>query len=411
MLSAILVAALASSCQPLSPDEKLMLWVRAVEPRFEGDELLARALIADALPTELVGLSTARRALEAEAGWRSRRDAVDTAELQIIAAERSFAELEDERALDLIASATPMLVAAQREPGAMEFLARAHLLAGAIFVARGHVDAAARRLGRALDIQPDLEPDANLRLLGLLEAVQTQQAHRLTGQLAIELSSTATVAEIYLDGHRWGTAPGLLKDIPEGRHLFRASAPGYRSYLGTVAIVAEETVRMPVRLAEDDVLAGIEGAAHRVSVGSSVDDAQAALTRRAEADRALIVAVTAGTARTAEGGLAPALVLDLEDGPRARMSELTRAAAQRAIDALGRCDIPEPPALSLAPPLPAAPVHPTSILLKPSPEPAIPAWAWVGAATLVLGAAAAVAIAHGASAEPDHVSVTLVPRP
>ncbi|MEQ8980758.1 MAG: hypothetical protein RL846_22640, partial [Deltaproteobacteria bacterium] len=119
--------------------------------------------------------ATTRAILVREGGHEGRAAALLDARSLVARAEERFRELETEEALQIIAEATSKLAAIHAQPGAVEVLAHAHFLAGAIYVARDRVDAARRRLLRALDLNPSIAPPRhryNPRVLAELEAAR-----------------------------------------------------------------------------------------------------------------------------------------------------------------------------------------------------------------------------------------------
>lgn len=406
----------AARCEPVPPSAQVLAVVTAGMPELSPLTVLARAVIAGSAPFELASEARTREALTAERGLGARQSKVREARALLERAELAFSELEDRDALTLVAEATPLLVAAQAESEAVELLARAHLLAGAIFAARDRLDAASRRLQRALDIDPDIAPDANLRLLGALEVVRARSGQRARGWLEVELTGTATSAEVFLDGRRIGRAPGRFEDLPEGRHLIRISAPGYESYAGTIAIDQGIGTVLRTHLARDPVLARFRDLGERLAAGADVQEAQERLTRRAKVDRTLVAALAPSVVRDPAGELEAGLILDLERAGRARVEDLSPASVRSALVALARCREDRPPA---EPTMPAPAIPGARAAVRPSPpkgpEPPPPLfkspWFWLAAATLTLGLAGGLAAAHGASAPPDSLSITLIPRP
>lgn len=375
------------------------------EPSLERHAPLARALLADAAPFRPVAQAASHEALTAESGLRARRGGLERAWVMVDEAWEAFAELEDERALELVTAAVPYLVPAHADPRGARLLARAHLLAGAIYLARGRIDAAASRLRRALDLAPDLVPPSNTRLIGALEAVRA--AHRGEGALEIRLSGTATVAEVSIDGRPAGRAPGRLL-VPTGRHLLRVSHPGQRSHVAPIEILDARATSVAVHLADDPLQLELARLGARLRAGLPLGPLQRRLARRAGADRTLVAALVLSEQRSG-GSARPGLLIELEGAGRAFAPRLDRSAVREALQALAGCrateDVrPVAPALALGTPAVRTEARP------PSPLP-LPALVFAGLALAGLGIAAGLAIGQGSSGPPDDVSIRLIPRP
>lgn len=417
VLSALSESPLAvDSCRPLGPEEKVLAVVVASHPELGRQLTWARALVNGAAPFPLASAGETAEALGAESGLRRRRARVGEGRALLQKAETRFSELEDKDALNLIAEATPLLVAAHAEPSALTLLARCHLLAGAIFVARDRLDAAQSRLQRALDIDPDVAPSTNLRLLGVLEAVRAGQATRGQGWLDVRLTGSATAARVYLDGRPIGLAPGRFEAIGVGRHLLRVSAPGHLSYTATAEVLEAQGTELTVSLPADDFAKELTRLGPKLGAGLRVAELQARLRERVGVERTLVAGLVPGTRRSDDGGLGTELILDLEEAGRVRVASDDPEAVRGAARRLAECELGSAPfawSLAAAPPLPGpGPAQLTTLEPHSPPSPFWTSpWFWglsACAAILVAGGLAAV---HGASAPPDSLSVTLIPRP
>jgi hypothetical protein len=145
---ASLAALVLAACEPPAANEPVLLVVGAADPAL----LSRRATIEDALRAAAKGRLTfvskesAARAIEAEGGQSERQATLVTARVLVQRADERFRELDDEEALELIAKATGSLASVHQEEGAIELLARAHLLAAAIYLARDRAPAAKNRM-------------------------------------------------------------------------------------------------------------------------------------------------------------------------------------------------------------------------------------------------------------------------
>src|SRR5688572_8741537 len=148
MISAL--ALLFGACEPPKPTEPVLLVVGAADEAL----LAKRSQIEEKLRAVSAGLITfvsaeaSQRAIQAEGGQAERQESLVKARVLLQRAEEQFRELDDEEALDLIAKATGSLASIHQEAGAVELMARSHLLAAAIYLARDRIPAAKNRLQR-----------------------------------------------------------------------------------------------------------------------------------------------------------------------------------------------------------------------------------------------------------------------
>lgn len=404
------LALLIAACDPVDADEKMLVVVQASAPELEPKMTLARALVLSSVPFPIVNEAPAREAQNAESGIEDRRAAIERGDEKLAQAERSFAELEAQGALELLAEMTPRLVASQVDPRALQLLARGHLLAASIFLALGRPDAAGARLERVLDLAPELRPENDLRLLGALEAARSLRARRSLGDLDIELVGTATAGRVFIDGQLVGLLPGRLPPVPAGRHLLRVSAPGHRSAVGTVLIRAGTQQTERIRLSPDVELLEIQRLGTRLAGGGSIEVTQSKLTTRAAVSRTLVASL-APSPRRDEGQLGYRVLLDLERAGRRAVEGFDAARVGEALRELASCtpSSSSPDWLAAAPALAGRPPRPST--QRPAPRPDTSPWLWAAAALLVVGTAGALAAAHGSSAPPEDLRIELVPRP
>ena len=412
LLAGLTFLSVPERCVPLDPGDRVLAVLAPTDPGLARFGPLARALIADGAPFALVAESETQTALSAETGLRDRRAKLAEGRALIERAREAFGELEAESALSLVTRATPLLVQAHAEPGGIDALARAHLLAGAVFLARGAVDASARRLGRALDLDPDISPAANLRLIGALETARAARANRPRGRLEVELVGAADRAQVFLDGRPLGPAPGTFLDVPSGRHVLRVAAPRRRSFVRSVQVEASRPARITVSLPPDPAAEAIVGLGPRLAAGLPLGPVRARLAARASARRTLVSALVPATRVAEGGGLAPALILDLDGAGRARVDPLDRDRVARALERLARCETPALDGAQLAlPPALVGPGPRRIALARREPEPKPRAWMWWGLAAVAVGVVGGLAALHGSSAPPEEATIRLVPRP
>ena len=355
MLTAVLIA-LAIPAAPTPPQDctvpegPVLLVVTAADPALARqipavDQSLRQAMAGR---LSLVGLPTTRRVLEAEGGQEARTQTILQAQLRMKRAFEQFRSLDDRGALSLAAEVTAQLSAVSQSPGAVELLAEAHLLAGAIFLARGRIDAAQARLRRALQLAPNLSapPDRYApRVRTELAALRDDPGP--LGILVVETAEAYAAAEIFVDGRSRGPAPQRLTDIAMGRHLVRVSAPGRLSFHTTVRIERNRPAKVRARLPPDPEagqLARIPSALRRDETRDEMLDM---LTRRSLAEAVIIAEIRLDALRshTATGTLAVSLHM------RARPPQTTRVDrnnVRRGLDALLQCE-PSRPMSAAAP--------------------------------------------------------------
>ncbi|MCK6552091.1 PEGA domain-containing protein, partial [Myxococcota bacterium] len=340
-----MVAAWASvasaACPPERPGARTVLLVLARDPaldRHAADvERAVRRAAAERLA--LLGTEATTRALSIEGGADERERAVVEARVVLARAEDRFRELDDEEALGLIAKVTTKLGSVHQEPDAIAMLTRAHLLAGAIFLARGRIDAARQRLQRALDLDPALSPPRDRfapEVLAELAAVRASAALRPVGRLEVRTSTPG--ADVFVDGHAIGATPLVIDAVPAGNHLLRISAPGRTSHVETIAIAPEAPRIVAVELADDPELGAIAGLRAALARDEDPKSVLALVARRAGADEAMLASFALSPELSATGTATIGVALELSSRGRAWSPSLDRAALGRALDAARRCD-------------------------------------------------------------------------
>lgn len=353
------------------------------------------------------------RALGDERGTARRRRVLDRNRLRIRRAAVLFRELEDEAALDLVSDVTTELVGIHQEPGAVAILADAHLLAAAIFLARDRVEAARRRLQRALDLQPNLDPPRDRyspRLLAELANARQSASLRSRGELRVQVRPRVDRARIFVDGrlrNDWPDQPWIA--LPEGRHLVRVSAPGHLSHLTSIEVRPFEVAELEVRLVRDPVVARLSELNARLRTGDAVDELLAALSRRADADRTVAAWISLSDDAHPDGRSPLGATIAVEGGGRASARSLDAAEVHAALGRALRCWRTDAelwaPALAL----------PSSGKVSANRQPDSPwyrrPWVWAAVGAITVGVTTGVIAARASSGPPDSVEVELVPRP
>ncbi len=395
------------------PTGPTLLVVTSADPRLQREaspaEGQVRAVVGDRL--SLLSVAEARQALVGEGGRAERQRSVLEARVRLERAFERFRELEATAALDLTAQVTAQLSAASQSPGAIGMMAEAHLLAGAIFLARGRVDAAQARLRRALQLAPDIRAPPTRyapRVRAELAALRGDPGPRST--LVVELIEPAPDAEVFVDGRPVGRAPLRLIDLPAGRHLVRITAPERQSFHTTIQLTPTRSAVVRARLPVDPEVAQIADVKSWLGVPEARREVMALLARRAESDSVLLAELRIGGVRDATATATRAVVLRLDERPAQRVP-LTRLDVEAGIQALLQC-APERNPSTLAPallPWPA-PKTATRPMVEPPPWWTKP-WVWAAFAVIAVGAAGAVAAARNAEGPPDSVDITLIPRP
>ncbi len=407
-----------SACRPMTAHETVLLVVMGVDPELKPwvsrvDEALRKAAPG---ALNLLPKSATERALRMEGGHERRSRTLLEARVLIDQAEERFRELDDELALELIAKATARLASVHQEPGATEVLATAHLLAGAIYLARDRVDAARQRLRRALDFNPKLAPPRHRfsrRVAVEVAAIQGLESARPVGRLEVRLHPNPGKSTVYLDGHRLGQTPLWLHSVGVGRHLLRVSKEGYQSDIRTIQVEPEEPTRLSVRLVPDAELVRIRALPRLVRAEHDLEPVLELLAKRADANRVLLAGVRLGTHRSVAGTVLPAVSLFLSGGgsqyvARAEADDLGRGLGQAmACHTSGE----KPPDM-----LPSMLGAWSAQSNHPEPVPKSPPfwsqpWFWAVTAVATIGLSAALVTARTSGGPPSAVNLRIVPRP
>ncbi len=418
MLSLGLGAALLlGTCPQVQAQTPVVLAVTTadaeLEPEIPPVQDRLRALLERRVT--LLPLATTQHALTAESGADERGAKVLRARVRLEQAESQFKDLDDEAALAAVAQVSADLVSVHQEPQAIEVLARAHVLAAAIYLARGAGEAVQARLHRALDLDPQLSlrPDRyDPRLIAQLAATRQSREQRATGRLEVHLQRPWPGAQAYLDGQPIGPAPLTLDAVPVGRHLLRVSADGARSHLSSIRIENGETHLRRVHLRDDPGRHAMEQLASTLrSESAQIPDQLRQLADRAPADQALVAELILAPRLSAHAAPVVAVRLWSSTGgtgwaPDARAESLAVAVST----ALGCSAQAWPPRLAPALIAPQPPLGSLDAVPKPQDWWQAP-WVWAVATGLVLGAAGAMVAARASSGPPESLSITLVPRP
>ncbi len=405
------VLALPADCPP--PERPHLLVLTAADPALREQvprvEPRVRSVLAERVP--LLSASHTERVLTAEGGAAVRRKTLLDARIAMKRAHQQFRSLEDGAAIESAAEITARLTAISQTPGAIELLAEAHLLAGAIFLARGRIDAAHLRLRRALQLAPDLEapadryvPQVRAELAGL------RGDPGPLGRLDVQLAEPYVDTEVFVDGRSRGTAPVRLRNISVGRHLVRVSAPGHRSFHTTVRIGRDRPTSITARLSVDDETRELRDLSKSLQPDAVRESVLTLLARRADDAPVVLGELRLGAERTPTATASAAVVLHMA-GRSSQASSLDPEDLGRSIEALLRCE-PNEVALTAAPALLEwPPARSTATTVEQEPPLWTRPWVWAVFAIVLVGTASALAATRQAEGPPDAVDITLVPRP
>ncbi len=402
----------APSCSPPDAEERVLLLVVSSDPGLKSAEDRAQRAMRDLqAKLNLLPQETSIMAMTVEGGRALREQTVLSARAIITRAEERFRELEDELALQLIARATTQLASVHQEPGAIELLARAHLIAGAIYLARNRLVAARQRLRRALDLQPNLAPARHRfapQVLSEIAALKSRAGVRSVGRLEIRAPQSPG-AMVYLDGHPKGPAPAVLDPVGVGRHLLRVSASGFKSHIASVRVQALNTKKLVVQLSPDEELQKLQSLPNWLRLERPTAPILGLLAKRVDADRTLLMTLTLSGRGT--GTATVGAVLQMQGAGQAYAPSLQPSRLRAALQQTLQCQQNAPPAL--APPLiGTAPLR----LDQPSPvPPSTPwweqSWFWGAAAIVFISASAAFVVGRTSGGPPEALEITLSPRP
>lgn len=405
----------APECTPLKRDAPTVLVTVAADPHLAIHRDSVDA-VARRSGLSFLDRATTNEALTREGGDARRSAALVEATSLVARAEERFLELETEEALEIIARATSTLAAIHQQPGAVKVLAHAHFLAAAIYLARDRVDAARRRLVRALDLDPTIAPPRHRyapRVLAELAAVRASSAVREVGRLEVRLTNEHPVgrAAVYVDGDHRGEAPLILDAVGSGRHLVRVSAPGHASWMSTIVVEPSRDVVLDVALRRDKELERIEQLAQDIVTDADLAVPFEIIRRRTGAQQVLLVELEIAAALDRTGTATIALDVRTSGGGRAYAPSLT--ALEEAVLAAASCRPAPTEAVRFAPAIigrprfaatdPSNVPPPTGIWREP--------WFWAVFAIAAIGVSGGLVAARAAGGPPDAVEVRLIPRP
>lgn len=398
---------LAMACLPIDPVVRVLLVVAEDPMVSQGQRAELETRLRESgswLPPE-----SSERALSEEGAREVRNQVILSARTRLRKAESLFRELEDEKALDVLAGITSSLTSVHQEPEALALLARAHLLAGAIYMARGRTQAGRNRLQRALDLDPDLTPSrARYAPQVLMEVAALKASDRPAGRLVVE-HLNGPPAWVYLDGRKLGRTPLALSAAPAGRHLLRVSRSGYTSFLSTVDVDPSRDTVVEVRLTADPEVQQIEDLNRRLDDPKSREPLLGLLRQRGDADRVVVARIVPARDTALDGHPEPYVEL-MSDGGGRSVGPLRQAPT--VLERLAQCTAHWDP-VYLAP----AVAPRTSILTdgRPYDPPkrkwTESPWVWGAAGAVVFGVTAALVASRASEGPPDSVQIQVTPRP
>ncbi|MEM7677973.1 MAG: PEGA domain-containing protein, partial [Myxococcota bacterium] len=390
------------------PKGDVLLVVTSADPHLRTEAVEVDRQIRRAIDDRLSLLPNAQTAaaLTAEGGAADRAKTVIQARLRLNEAMERFRELEDAAALNALSDAIVRLSAVSQNPDAIDLLAEAHLLAGAVFLARNRIDAATTRLRRALALKPDIKapstryaPRVRAELAALRGDPGTPAMLAIDVEASVNTDATpmkpSAAAAVFVDGRYRGAAPVVLSDVPAGRHLIRVSAPGRRSFHTTVRLADDDRIRRVVApLPVDPEVQQIAEVTRWLGSDEARKHILDLLARRSEAQAVLLAELRLAPNRSLTATATRSVVLRLSANDRPpQTAALTATALREKIEALLRCDPPTLPE-AVAPALAAWPTPAASV--KAMTEPPgwwTKPWVWAAFALVAVGSAAAVAAA------------------
>jgi hypothetical protein len=292
-------------------------------------------------------------------------------------------------------------------------LARAHLLAGAIYLARGRAEAARQRIQRALDLDPELAPPRDRfapEVLAEVAAVRGAQATRPTGRLVI---GAPVPASVFIDGRLRGETPLEVEGLGQGTHVLRLSAPGYQSRVETLSIAAAEERRLEVQLSPDPEIMMIRALPAQLQKGDDASAALELLARRGGAERALLARPVIADGLTEAGTATIAVFVEVRGLGAAYAPNLAPKSIALALQRMLSCATEIASGSKEAPSiLGLANMRATQLAPVPEPRPWWQSsWFWGIAAVAAVGLSAGFVIARTSGGPPQAVEVTLTPRP
>jgi tetratricopeptide (TPR) repeat protein len=412
---ALAVQAAPSGCTAPRASEPILLVVSSADPALrKHDDAVARAIRAVAArDLTLLPREATEKALSIEGGEDRRERTLVDARVIVNRAEDRFRELDDEEALALLANAIAKLTGVHQEPGAIELLARSHLLAGAIYLARGRTEAARQRIQRALDLEPELAPPRDRfapEVLAEVATVRGAQATRPTGRLVVTAKPAASV---YVDGRLHGTTPVEIDNLGTGTHVLRVGAPGRESRIETLQIATSEDRRVEIELTPDPEITAIAELPSLLQKSADATPVLELLARRGGAERTLLARSVLANELTFSGTATIGVYLSTPGLGSAFAQNLSKSAIAAALGRMLACAHEAPDGSHPAPSiLGIAGIRTTQ--LAPVPEPKAwweSPWFWAIAAVAAVGISAGFVVARTAGGPPQAVEVTLIPRP
>jgi tetratricopeptide (TPR) repeat protein len=407
----------AESCQPLHPREETLMIVSSPYPGLlKHQNEVERALRNSDDGLRLLPISSSRRILEEESGRPLRLEALERARGLLRKAEARFRELDDQPALELIAEATALLSQAHQEEGGTELLAQAHLLAGAIYLARERSLAARTRFQRALDLDPDVAPSPERFAPGVLReiaAMRTNTEPNETGRVEITLSTPDVRAEVFLDGQPKGLTPVELDSVGAGRHLLRVATPGFLSHIESFDVRPRTSLTRSVTLQPDGEIAKLRELPAKLRSGGDFDDVFAVLANRADVRQVVLASIALSEERADDAGSQISVSLFSNSHSYGYAHTIAPLHLRQAWGQVANCNQSVLPTFHATPSL----LGSTSARLpepSPVPEP-VPFWEqpvfWAVGSVVAIAVSGAVVFAATRGGPPEAVNVTLVPRP
>lgn len=205
-----------------------------------------RELLRNDLRFEIVDVNPALGAIEIEEAAQ----AFGEASARVSKAKAQYEALELDGALQSLTSALEIYErnAAHLEPlsSTGEPPKRANIstvsnmlaLLGAVHILRGEDKAGIERLVQAIGIYPESVPDPSIFNPQMRQTfTRAIEIARRKSNCKATVTTPSGFAEIYVDGVFRGITPGTVENLTEGRHYFRLSRDGYKSW-GAVATLA-----------------------------------------------------------------------------------------------------------------------------------------------------------------------------
>ena len=112
------------------------------------------------------------------------------------------------------------------------------MLLGATNLLRGEEKPGIKRLEQAVCVYPKVEPDPrifNPAMRTRFQSIVSKLGNRATG--SVELTSSPSYAEAYVDGRFVGVTPVLVDNLTEGRHYLRMEKTGFKPWGKVLEVV------------------------------------------------------------------------------------------------------------------------------------------------------------------------------